>query len=267
MHKIGVLTALALSWITASCAERMVHPSIVPQPTPPKAVSKPIPNNAEVRRRAVAVAENTGKPSAVRSRQVSPSASVKPEQSPEPQAPLPQASERPPETQTAPDPPMATVLLPPLEPDESNFPFAALMPPPPEPAEPTFPSVSPTAELPPPLEPAVPVLPEVTIEAVLPPPPEPAEPSFPVAALIPPPSEPAEPSLPSQEDVIIESSIAIPFPDLASNLSLRPQFDWVDTVGSIEVPHSPLSDARETSPEEGIPSLIRNHWPLPMDGT
>jgi hypothetical protein len=113
----------------------------------------------------------------------------------------------------------------------------------------------------------MPVLPEVPVETALPPPPEPAEPSFPIAALIPPPSEPAEPSLPSQEEVIIEGSISIPFPELASNLSLRPQFDWVDTVGSIEVPHSPLSDAREASPEEGIPSLIRIPWPLPIDGT
>jgi hypothetical protein len=83
---------------------------------------------------------------------------------------------------------------------------------------------------------------------------------------MPPPPEPAEPSLPSQEEVIIEGSNPIPFPDLASNLSLRPQFEWVDTVGSIEVPRSPLSDAREASPEEGIPSLIRNPWPLPMEG-
>jgi hypothetical protein len=73
--------------------------------------------------------------------------------------------------------------------------------------------------------------------------------------------------LPSQEEAIIEGSNPIPFPDLASNLSLRPQFEWVNTVGSIEVPHSPLSDAREASPEEGIPSLIRNPWPLAMEGS
>jgi hypothetical protein len=100
----------------------------------------------------------------------------------------------------------------------------------------------------------------------MPSPPDPAEPSFPGAALMPPFPEPAEPSLPSQEEAIIEGSIPIPFPDLASNLSLRSQFNWVDTVGSIEVPHSPLSDAREASPEEGIPSLIRNPWPLSMEG-
>jgi hypothetical protein len=162
---------------------------------------------------------------------------------------------------------MATVLPPPLETDESNFPFAALMPPPPEPAEPAFPSVSPTVEHPPPLEPAAPVLPGVPIEAALPPPPEPAEPSFPIAALIPLPSEPAEPSLPSQEEVIIEGSILIPFPDLASTLSLRPQFDWVDTVGSIEVPREPVPETSEASPEKQIPSLVRRPWPLPMDGS
>jgi hypothetical protein len=267
MHKFGVFTALTLSWITASCAERMVHPAVIPQPTQPKAASKPWPHDVEVRRQAATMAEDVRRPSAVRPRAITPSSSVKPEHPPESEAQPPQASEQPPEAQTSPDPPMATVLPPPLETDESNFPFAALMPPPPEPAEPTFPSASLTVELPPLLEPDAPVLPEVPIEAALPPPPEPAEPSFPIAALIPPPLEPAEPSLPSQEEVIIEGSILIPFPDLASNLSLRPQFNWVDTVGSIEVPHSPLSDAREPSPQEGIPSLIRNPWPLPMEGT
>jgi hypothetical protein len=267
MHKFGVFAALTLSWITASCAERIMHPAVIPQPTQPKAASKLRPANVEPRRQAEKIAEDTRILSAMPPRQVSPSASVKPEQPPESEAQPPQASEQPPQAQTPLDPPMATVLPPPLETDESNFPFAALMPPPPEPAEPTFPSASLTVELPPLLEPDAPVLPEVPIEAALPPPPEPAEPSFPIAALIPPPSEPAEPSLPSQEEVIIEGSILIPFPDLASNLSLRPQFDWVDTVGSIEVPHSPLSDAREPSPQEGIPSLIRNPWPLPMEGT
>jgi hypothetical protein len=266
MYKFGVFAALALSWITASCAERMVHPAVIPQPTSPKAASMPSPNNVEAKHRTETIAENTGKRSAIRARPVTPRASVKPEQPPESEVHSPQASEQPPEDQTSLNPPMATVL-PPLEPDESNFPFAALMPPPPELAEPTFPSVSPTVELLSPLEPAAPVLPEVPIEAALPPPPEPAEPSFPVATLMPPLPEPAEPSLPSQEEVIMESSIAIPFPDLASNLSLRPQFDWVDTVGSIDVPHSPLSQAHEASPEEGIPSLIRNPWPVPMDGT
>jgi hypothetical protein len=267
MHKFGVFTALTLSWVTASCAERMVHPAVMPPSTLPKAASKPWPHNVEARHRAETLAENTRKHSAIRSHEVTPSARVKPEQSPERQAPLPQVSHQPNEPPSWREPPTIVALPSPPEPAESNFPITALMPPPPEPAEPTFPSISPTVELPPPLEPVVPVLPEVTVEAVLPPPPEPAEPSFPVAARIPPPPEPAEPSLPSQEEVIIESSIAIPFPDLASNLSLRPQFEWVDTVGSIEVPRSPLSDAREASPEEGIPSLIRNPWPLAMEGS
>lgn len=267
MHKFGVFAALTLTWITTSCAERMAYPAVVPEPPAPKAASKLRPANVEPRRQAEKTAESTGKRSAMPPGQVSPSASVKSEQSPASEVLPPQASEQPPQAQTSPEPPMATVLPPPLEPDESTFPFAALMPPPPEPAEPTFPSVSPTVELPHPLEPAVPVLPEVPIEAALPPPPKPAEPSFPVAALIPPPSEPAEPSLPSQDEIIIEGSIPIPFPDLASNLSLRPQFDWVDTVGSIEVPNSPLSDSREANPQEGIPSLIRNPWPLPMEGS
>ena len=269
MRKFGVFTALTLSWITASCAERMAHPAVVTQPTPPKAASKPRSNNVEARHRAETIAENTGKRSAIPPRQVSPSAIVESEQPPEFEAQPLQASEQPPEAQTSPGPPMATVLPPPLEPDESNFPFAALMPPPPEPAEPIFPSVSTTVELLPPLEPATPVLPEVPIEAALPPPPEPAEPSFPVATLMSPPPEPAEPSLspPPQAQIAAESLILIPFPDLALNLSLRPRFDWVDTVGAIEVPHSPLSEALEVSPEERIPSLIRNPWPLSTDGT
>ena len=269
MHKFRMLTALALSWITASCAERMVNPAIIPQSTPPKGASKPISNNVEVRRRAETIAENTGKRSTIRSRQVTPSASVKPEQSPEPQAPLPQESEQPPEAQTSSDPPMATVLPPPMETDESNFPFPALMPPPPEPAEPIFPAVSPTVELLPLLEPAAPVLPEVPIEAALPPPPEPAEPSFPVATLMRPPAEPAEPSLPPPpgEQIAAVSLIPIPFPDLPSYLSLRPRFDWVDTVGAIELPRGPVPETSEANPEKQIPSLIRSPWPLPTDGT
>jgi hypothetical protein len=266
MRQFGVFAALTLSWITASCAERMVHPAVMPEPPAPKAASKPRPANVEARHRAETLAENTRKHSAIRSRPVTPGASAKPMPPPESQAPLPQVSQQPEETSISPNPPEVVALPPPPEPAEPNFPVAALMPPPPEPAEPTFPSDSPIVELPHPLEPAVPVLPEVPIEAVLPPPPEPAEPNFPFAALMPPPPEPAEPSLPSQEEVIIEGSNPIPFPDLASNLSLRPQFEWVDTVGSIEVPRSPLSDAREASPEEGIPSLIRNPWPLPMEG-
>jgi hypothetical protein len=267
MHKFGVFAALTLSWITASCAERMVHPAVIPQPTQPKAASKPWPHDVEARHRSETLAEETGKRSAIRSRQVTPSASVKPEQSSTPETPLPKVSHQPNEPPTSREPPVAVALPPPPEPAEPNFPITALMPPPPEPAEPTFPSTPPAIELSSPPEPPTSFLPEVTAEAAMPPPPEPAEPSFPVATLMPPLPVPAEPSLPSQEEVIIESSIAIPFPDLASNLSLRPQFEWVDTVGSIEVPRSPLSDAREASPEEGIPSLIRNPWPVPMDGT
>ena len=95
MHKFGVFTALTLSWITASCAERIVHPAVIPQPTPPKAAPKPWPNNVEARHRAETIAEKAGKRSAIHSRQVTPSASVKPEPSPEPQAPLPQVSQQP----------------------------------------------------------------------------------------------------------------------------------------------------------------------------
>jgi hypothetical protein len=267
MHKFGVFTALALSWITASCAERMVHSAVIPQPMPLKAAPKSSPNNVEARYRAETIANDARMRSAIHAHQVTPSASVKPEPSPEPQAPLPQVSQQPKQTPISREPPATVVLPPPSEPAEPNFPVAALMPPPPEPAEPTFPSVSPIVELPPSPEPAAPMLPEVPIEAALPPPPEPAEPSFPVATLMPPPPEPAEPLLPSQEEVAAESPISIPFPDLASFLSLRPRFDWVDTVGAIEVAHSPRSKALETNPEEQIPRLIRNPWPLATDAS
>jgi hypothetical protein len=260
-----VLAALTLSWITASCAERIVHPAVMPQPTPPKAAPKPWPNNVEARHRAETIAEKTGKRSAIHSRQVDPSTSVRPEPSPEPQAPLPQVSQQPEQTPISREPPAVVALPPPPEPAEPSFPVAALMPPPPEPAEPIFPSTSRAIELSSAREPRTSTLPEVPPEAGIPPPPDPAEPSFPVATLMSPPPEPAEPTLPqrSQEQIASE----IPFPDLPSYLSLRPRFDWVDTVGAIEVPHSPRSEALETNPEEQIPSLIRNPWPLATDAS
>ena len=262
MHKFGVFAALTLSWITASCAERMMHPAVIPQSTLPKAASKLRPANVEPRRQAEKIAEDTRNLSAMPPRQVSPSASVKPEQPPESEA-------QPPQAQTSLDPTTATVLPPPLEPDESNFPFAALMPPPPEPAEPTFPSTPPAIELSSPPEPPTSSLPEVTAEAAMPPPPEPAEPSFPVATLMHPLPVPAEPSLPPppEEQIAAESPMPVPFPDLPSYVSLRPVFIWVDIVGAIQLPHSPLSEGLEVSPEERNPSLIRNPWPLSMDGT
>jgi hypothetical protein len=270
MRKFGVLAAFTLTWITASCAERMMNPAaIIPQSTPPKGASKPRPHIVEARRQAETIAESTGKRSAMRARQANPSASVKPEPSPEPQAPLPQVSQPQKETTIWRDPPAALALPPPPEPAEPNFPVAALMPPPPEPAEPTFPLSPPAIELSSPQEPPTSTLPEVPQEAAMPPPPEPAEPSFPAATLMSPPPEPAEPSLPlhAQEQIAAQSPILIPVPDLPSYLSLRPRFDWVDTVGAIELPHNPLSEALEASPEERTPSLIRNPWPLSIDGT
>jgi hypothetical protein len=269
MHKFGVCAALALTWITASCAERMAHPAVMPEPTQPKAASKPWPHDVEARHRSETLAEETGKRSAIRSRQVTPSASVKPEQSSAPEAPLPQVSHQPNEPPTSREPPVAVALPPPPEPAEPNFPITALMPPPPEPAEPTFPSAPPAIELSSPPEPPTSFLPEVTAEAAMPPPPEPAEPSFPVATLMPPLPVPAEPSLPlpPEEQIAAESPMPIPFPDLPSYVSLRPVFIWVDTVGAIQLPHSPLSEGLEVSPEERIPSLIRNPWPLSTDDT
>jgi hypothetical protein len=269
MHKFGVFTALTLSWIAASCAERMVHPAVIPQPTQPKAASKPWPRDMEARHRAETLAEETGKRSAIRSRQVTPSASVKPEQSSAPPdsapASIPSAKRDPTLARTS-----AIVALPsPPEPAEPNFPITALMPPPPKPAEPTFPSTPPAIELSSPPEPPTSSLPEVTAEAAMPPPPEPAEPSFPVATLMHPLPAPAEPSLPPppEEQITAESPKPVPFPDLPSYVSLRPVFIWVDTVGAIQLPHSPLSEGLEVSPEERNPSLIRNPWPLSMDGT
>jgi hypothetical protein len=269
MRKFGVFTALTLSWITASCAERMLNPTVVPQPTAPKAASKPRPHNVKARHQAETVAENTGKSSTIRTRQVTPSASVKSEPSSEPQAPLPQVSRQPKETPISRQLPAAVALPPPPEPAEPNFPVAALMPPPPEPAEPTFPSTPRAIDISSPPEPSTSILPEVFSEPAMPHPPDPAEPSFPVATLMPPLPEPAEPSLPPppQEQIAAESPIPILFPDLPSHLSLRPRFDWVDTVGAIDLPHNPRSEALEASPEERTPSLVRNPWPLSIDGT
>jgi hypothetical protein len=265
MHKFGVFTALALSWITASCAERMANSAVIPEPTSPKAASKPVPNDVKMRRRAETVAESTRRGSAVRSHEVTPSASVRPKPSPEPQAPLPQVSPRPMEPPIWREPPAAAALPPPPEPAEPNFPVATLMPPPPEPDGQTYSSTPRTIELPPPPEPPISTLREVTAEATMPSPPDPAEPSFPMTTLKP--TEPAQPSLSlhSQEQIATESPL--PFPDLPSYLSLRPRFDWVDTVSAITLPYNLLPEAVEPSPVEGAPSLIRNPWPPPLDGT
>jgi hypothetical protein len=253
-----------LSGMTA-CAERIASPAAILKPTSgPEAAPKPRINKEEARRQAKRIGEDARERSAIRSRQVSPIASFKPEQPPKPEAQPPQASQQPQEPPIGREPPVNAALPPPPEPAEPNFPISALMPPPPDPAEPTFLSVPPTVELPPPLEPAAPTQPEAPLEAAMPPPPEAAEPSFPVAALLPPPSEPAEPSLPSKGEVTAESPTLIPFPELSSPLSMRPRFDWVDTVGAIEVPRSPLSEALEAS-EERIPSLIRSPWPVSID--
>jgi hypothetical protein len=255
MRKLGMFAALALSGMISSCAERIVNPTVIPKSRP----------QMEARREAERITEDTRKHSTARSRQVSPSDGVKPGQPPQPPAPPSPVFEQPRKTRIWREPSPAEVLLRPPQSDESNFPFAALMPPPPEPAEPTFPSAPPNIELPPPPEAVAPVLPEVPIEAAMPAPPEPVEPSLPATALPPPPAL-AEPSLPpriAQEEIATESPISIPFPDLSTYLSLRPHLDWVDTVGAIEVPRSPLSEALEIS-EERIPSLIRNPWPLSL---
>ncbi len=262
MRNLGVCTALGLSWIIASCAESMVNPAGIPEPVPAlEAAPKARPNNVEVRRQAKKIAEDAEMRSAILSRQVSPNVSPKEELPPQPEAQPPQAPQQPPEPRISPEPPTVVVLPPPPQPTEPNFPVAALMPEPPEPAEPTFSSTPPTVELPLPLEPAVP---KVPIEAAMPPPPEAAEPSFPVAAL--PPLEPAEPSLP-QVEIAAESLTSLSYPDLPSYLSMRPRLVWEDVTGSFEVPRRPLSEAPELNPERQIPSLIRNPWPLLIDGS
>ena len=233
MRKFGVFAALTLSWITISCAEKMVHPAVIPLPTSPKAVSKPRPPNVEARRQALL-----------------------PQKPPQPkQNPL--SRER-----------TAVMALPPLEPAEPSFPVAARMPPPPDPAEPSFPS-TPPAIVSSPREPPATALPDVLLEAAMPAPPDPAEPSFPVASLVPPVSAPAEPSLPQspQEQIAAGGPIAIPLPDPPAYLSLRPRFDWVDTVGAIELPHSPPFKAPDAGSGQRIPSLIQYPWPLSLDGT
>jgi hypothetical protein len=267
MRKLGVFTALALGGMTASCAERMVNPAVAPKPPPQKIVPKLRTNPVGVRRQAETMTEDARKRAALHSSQANLSAGVRPEQPHEPQAPLPRVSQQPKDTSISPDRPMVAARPPPSEPAEPSFPVAALMPPPPEPAEPTFPSTPLAIGLPSPSEPPTSILPEVSPEAAMPPPPDPAEPSFPVATLMSLPPEPAEPSLTqySQEQIAAESPISIPLPDLPSYLSLRPRFDWVDTVGAIEVSRGLLSETLEANAEEQIPSLIRNPWPLSID--
>lgn len=262
MRIVGVFTALALSGVLASCAERMVSPRTIPKPAPKHGTTpKPRLSNVEARRQTEKIAEDVKTHSAIRFRQANPSVGPKEEQPPQTEAQSPQASQQ---RQATPARRAAVAVPPPItEPDESNFPFEALMPPPPEPAEPTFHQALPTVNLPTPAEPATPTLPEVPIEAAMPPPPEAAQPSFPVAALMPPPPEPAEPSLPTQGEIIAESPISIPFPDLVAYLSLRPRFDWVDTVGAIDLPRGPVPETSEVSPERHIPTLIQSPWPLP----
>lgn len=264
MRKLGVFTALALSGIISSCAERMVNPAVIPKPPLPKAAPETRTSNVEARRQAERIAKDARKRSAIGSRPVSPDSSVTPEQRPTTQAQPPQEVQQPQGTPISRTPPVNAALPPPPEPSEPNFPVTAQMPLPSEPAEPTFPSAPPAIELLPPPEHAEPALPEVSSKVAMPPPPEPAEPSFPVAALTPPP-EPAELLLPSQEEIIAESPISIPFPDLPAPLSLHPRFDWGEVTGSFEIPRSPLSETFEASPERQIPSLIRNPSLLPIE--
>jgi hypothetical protein len=262
MHKLGVCTALALSGVTASCAERIVNPAVIPKPPPSIAAPKPQPHERDARRQAETIAEDTRKHSAIRSRQVLPSASVGPAQPSELQSRLPQAAHQPQGTSISPNPP-AVAALPPLpEHTEPSAPITALMPPLPEPAEATFLTVPPNVERPSPPEPAPPSLPAAAPEATMPPPPEPAEPSFPVAALMPPLPEPAEPSLPSQDEIAAESPISIPFPELPAPLSLYPRFEWENVTGSLSFP---LAEAPEANSEKRVPSLIRTPWPLSSD--
>jgi hypothetical protein len=268
MRKLGVFTALALSGMTSACAERLASPAMMPKPAPAQAAEfKSQPNTVEPRRQAKKVMEDTRKHSAIRVREVLPSPSLRPEQRPAPQARLPQVSPGPQEPLIGRDLPLLAALPPRAEPAEANFPVAALMPPPPEPAEPTLPSAPPPIKLPSPAEPIASNQPEALPEAAMPDPPDPAEPIFLIAALMPPPPTSAEPSLPSQEEFIAESQNIIPLPEPPSYLSLRPRFDWVDTVGAIEVPPSARSEALETSSETPIPSLVRDPWPLPIDAS
>jgi hypothetical protein len=240
MRNLGVFTALVMSVMTASCAERVVGPTTLPTPVPvPKATSKPR-ANVEARRQAEKAIDDAF-------RQAMSNSSTQPEQPLEFDGSPPQTSQQPQEA-----------------PVSSTLPVIAALPPPQERAEPTIPSGSSTVELPLLPESATPILPEVSIEATMPPP-EPAEPSFPVEALMPPPPEPAEPSFPSQVEIAASSPIQIPFPEPTSNLSLRPRVDWVDVVGSIEVPHEPLGEALEASLERQLSSLARHPWPLPTD--
>jgi hypothetical protein len=261
MRKLGALTILALSWITASCAERIASPAVLPKSPPSKAASKPQPHTLEAWRQAVMNTAEAGKHPAVRSRQVPPSANVNPMEPSSPQAPL-QASQGSQRTPISPSPPAVAALPPLLEPAEPSVPITALIPPRPDPAEATSTPLRSNIEPPPALEPTLPILPEVPIEAAMPLPPEPAEPSFPVATLIPPLPEPAARSATLQEEAVTESPISVPFPEIPSPLSLYPHFDWPDVTGSLDFP---LVGAFERPDEKQIPSLIRNPRPLSTD--
>src|SRR5689334_8739639 len=94
MGKFGVFTALTLSWVTASCAERMVSPPTIPAPPQTKASSKPRPNEANARHRAEANAEPTGKRSTLHSQQAPPGIRANTKQPSIPESALPQAAQQ-----------------------------------------------------------------------------------------------------------------------------------------------------------------------------
>ncbi len=265
MHKFWVFTALTVSWANASCAERVVNAIDIPHFHPLKAAPNPQPNNVGERRRAGTISENDGNRPGIRSYLVTRSATVRRVQSLQHQADLVHGPQSPTELPVKHEPSIGAITPSLSERTELEVPVTKLMPPPLEPAEPTFPSTS-LVEMPPP-EPPTSFLPEVPSEAAMPPPPSTAETSFPLATLMPALPEPVEPSLPSPEQVVPATPTSIPFPDLPSYVSLRPRFDWVDSVGAIELPQPPLPQAFEPDSEERIPMLIRTPWPVPLEQT
>jgi hypothetical protein len=279
MRNFGVLAAIVLSGMAASCAERVVPAANIasPPPEPPKATSSRHSNPARVDRLAaparqiVASARTERRPKARASNSPPFRAPRKPWYNP-PSVAAPSPLLEPPEPSVP-----AVVSLPlPSEPAEPTFPLAlhpiesapigTAVPAPPDPAAPTLPSAPPAmtpGSIP---VPAAPPVSGASPEAMMPPLPEPAEPSFPIAALMmPQPSEPAEASLPEQDADAAGTSVSIPFPELTENLSLNPRSDSRDVTQTFSLPHSPMSGAFHTNPEEKFPSLVRDPWPLPIE--
>ena len=289
MRNLGVFTVLVLSGMTASCAQRVVPPATVASPSPaPETALKPSPKTIGEIQGAVVISEGAKGRLAARPRQVDASATT--ERRPEDRAPQSQDSQalRDPShnllSVAAPPPrpvpaessvPAVVSLSPSPESTETAFTLAphpvesepeqVAIPEAPAPTVPSLPSAPPAMESVPAPEPVTPSVSTASPDAVMPSIPEPAEPSFPTATLMPLPAVPAEPPSSQQVDIAVATSVTIPFPELAEDLSLRPRPDWQDVTETFSLPHSLLPGTSGTESEKSLPSLIRYPWPLSLE--